>query len=220
MQGGPSLCDRLGPRTKPGPRSSTTSPNPKRWTLRSHDRFAPDCGPFPTARRGPRPRCVVPPTSSRRTPPFLSLTTAKTRSSPRRTAPNKAEIAYDPLRKSETNPPRRLLAASYKPSYRECAGGRPLFRSLGKRRRRTPDTTESTSREESQRTFLRVGDDPLRALRRAPRHRLFTHFPDGGNRRRSSSNQFSSIVTCRSTLASFGCSCGSHAMMRVPSGVS
>src|SRR6516165_4584763 len=67
--------------------------------------------------------------------------------------------------------------------------------------------------------LMEVADDPLRALRRAPRHRLFTHFPDGGKCRRRSSNQFSSIVTCRSTLASFGCSCGSHAMMRVPSGV-
>src|SRR5215472_9393505 len=51
------------------------------------------------------------------------------------------------------------------------------------------------------------------------RQRLFAHFPDGGKRRRSSSNQFSSIVTCRSTLTSLGSSCGSHAMMRLPSGV-
>ena len=72
----------------------------------------------------------------------------------------------------------------------------------------------SSWQHEFQPVFLRVGNDPLRALRRAPRHRLFTHFSDGGKRRRSSPNQFWSIVTCRSPLAPFGCSSGTQAMMR------
>jgi hypothetical protein len=46
-----------------------------------------------------------------------------------------------------------------------------------------------------------------------------THFPDTGKRLRTSSNQFTNIVTCRFTLAPFGPSSGATAMMRLPSGV-
>src|SRR6516225_883496 len=107
MQGGPSLCDRLGPRTQPGPRSSTTSPNPSDglFVVMTALRQIADHSRLPDGGHGRGVSSL--PLPAGEPLHFLSLTTAKTRSSPRRTAPNKAEIAYDPLRKSETNPHRR-----------------------------------------------------------------------------------------------------------------
>lgn len=60
----------------------------------------------------------------------------------------------------------------------------------------------------------------VRKLARARTSRVpRTHFADTGKRRRTSSNQFTNIVTCRFTLAPFGPSSGANAMMRLPSGV-
>ena len=60
----------------------------------------------------------------------------------------------------------------------------------------------------------------VRKLARARTSRVpRTHFADTGKRRRTSSNQFTNIVTCRFTLAPFDPSSSANAMMRLPSGV-
>ena len=147
MQGGPSLCDRLGPRTQPGPRSSTTSPNPSDglFVVMTALRQIADHSRLPDGGHGRGVSSL--PLPAGEPLHFCHSPRQKHAHLPGELHPTKPRLPMIPCANRKPIP--IGVAASYKSSYRECAGGRPLFRSLGKRRRRTPDTTERTSRERS-----------------------------------------------------------------------